>query len=236
MLGERPIPLEKDALRRRIFAPIAYDVVRNAAVVPVVPTEAFELSWWFPLAWRKCGSHFVLVAVRSLLNSQPAQPLADRTPLPLILQAYPFVFDPTFPAFEGPRMLDDVFPDAPTDVGATITTLAGRPSRAAIQRLNLLDILAKDFRVLQALTSAIANRDLFVPWALRFDVKDQSIGHTDLFVVDQTAFASGTLSDLLENFGVAAAILLGLHRISLFRAGALLAQARKVLKCGTQDL
>ena len=93
----------------------------------------------------------------------PPQPLADRTPLPLILQAYPFVFDPTFPAFEGPRMLDDVFPDAPTDVGATITTLAGRPSRAAIQRLNLLDILAKDFHVLQALTSAIANRDLFFP-------------------------------------------------------------------------
>jgi SapC len=236
MLGERPIPLEKDALRRRIFAPIAYDVVRNAALVPVVPTEAYELSWWFPLAWRKYGSHFVLVAVRSLLNTQRGQPMAGRTPLPLILQAYPFIFGPTFPAFDGPRMLDDVFPDAPTDVGATITTLTGRPSRATIRRLHLLDILAKNFRFMQTVTSAIAERDLFVPWTLRFDVEGQFVGHTDLFVVHQAAFASGALSDILEKFGAPAAMLLGLHRISLFRAGALLALARRALKIDAPDL
>jgi SapC len=235
MLGERPIPLEKDALHRRIFAPSAYDVVRNAAIVPVVPTEAYELSWWFPLAWRKYGSQFILVAVRSLL-SERAQPVAGRAPLPLILQAYPFIFDPTLPAFGGPRMLDDVFPDAPTDVGATITTPAGRPSRAAIQRLHLLDIVAKDFHFAQALTSAIADRDLFVPWALRFDVGDHSVGHTDLFIIRQAAFAGSALSDVFDNFGAPAAMLLGLHRISLFRAGALLALARKAVEFGSLDL
>ncbi len=49
MWGERPIALEKDALRRRLYAPIAYAPVRNTAVVPVVHSEAYRLATWFPL-------------------------------------------------------------------------------------------------------------------------------------------------------------------------------------------
>ena len=143
MWGERPIPLDKDALARRIYAPLAYQFVRNTAVVPIVHSEIFQLASWFPLVWRREGEHFEFVAVRSLLNDQRAQPPAARALLPLLLHAYPFLFDPQHPP--GPdsaKMLDDVFADAPTDIGASITTVDRKLTRATTMRFRALDAFA----------------------------------------------------------------------------------------------
>ncbi len=237
MWGERPIALEKDALRRRLYAPIAYAPVRNTAVVPVVHSEAYRLATWFPLMWRKHGPEFELVAVRSLIDDQRAQPAAARAVLPLILHAYPFVFDPKiFPDEGGERMLDDVFADAPTDVGASITTVGGKLSRATIQRFRILDGLVHELRLTREIGKALADLDLFAPAELKFDIQGRSIEIPDLFVVRQGAFDGGLFSTVLEKFGAPAALVLGLHRVSLFRAGLLLAMARKALQQSAASL
>jgi hypothetical protein len=239
MWGERPVALEKDALRRRLYAPIAYAPVRNSAVVPVVHSEAYRLASWFPLMWRKHGSEFEFVAVRSLLDDQRAQPPAARAVLPLILHAYPFVFDPkAAPDASSERMLDDVFADAPTDIGASITTVGGKLSRATIQRFRILDGVAHDLHLTRAIGEALADLDLFAPSELNFEIQGRSIELPDLFVVRQNAFDGGMFSTVLEKFGAPAALLLGLHRVSQFRAGLLLAMARKALNessAGLQD-
>ena len=82
-----------DVLRRRIYAPLAYAPVRNAAVVPIVHSECLTLASWFPLVWQRRQATVEFVAIRALLNDQRAQPPAARALLPLLLHAYPFVFD-----------------------------------------------------------------------------------------------------------------------------------------------
>jgi hypothetical protein len=231
MLGERPIALEKEVLRRRIYAPQAYAPVRDLAVIPIVHSECLALASWFPVVWRRRKAGVELVTVRALLDDQRAQPPAARPLLPLRLQAYPFVFDPARPIdATPPRMLDDVFADAPTDVGATITTTAHKTGRATTMRLAILDRIAGETELTDAIGSALKTRGLLEPWPLRFDIEGQSIGIPDLLVVCASAFNDGSLAPIVSQLGVPSASLLGLHRISLFRAGLLLAAAKSFLK------
>jgi hypothetical protein len=231
MWGERPIPLEKDALTRRIYAPLAYPLVRNSAIVPVVHSEAFHLASWFPLVWQRRDGAVEFVAVRSLLNDQRAQPPAARTLLPLILHAYPFVFDPSKrPERDNARMLDDVFADAPTDIGASITTVDRKLSRATTMRFRTLDAFARDFALTHDLGQTLAALKLFDPWELKFNIDGRQLEIPNLVIVRQAAFDTGAFSPILEKFGVPAATLLALHRISIYRAGILLAAARAFLK------
>jgi hypothetical protein len=171
------------------------------------------------------------VAIRSLLDDQRTQPPAVRALLPLILHAYPFVFDPKAPPDRhSPRMLDDVFAVAPTDAGASITTANGKLSRATIQRFRILDHLAAEFCTTREITASLAGVDLFEPWELKFDIEGRPIEISGLFIVRQNAFVGGMFAPILEQYGAPAAMLLGLHRVSLFRAGLLLAAARRALK------
>jgi hypothetical protein len=227
VLCERPIPLQKDALRRRIYAPQAYAAVRNVAVVPIVHSECGELASWFPLVWRRGQERNEFVAVRALLNDQRAQPPAARGLLPLILHAYPFVLDPNQPA--GPntqRMLDDVFADAPTDVGASITTVHLKLSRATTSRFRMLDRFTHEAAITAEISQAVAELDVLDPWALKFDIDEHRVEIQDLLVIRPSAFDDGRLSPLLEKYGMPCAQMLGLHRISLFRAGVLLSMAK----------
>ena len=240
MWGQRPVPLERDALRRRIYAPVAYAAVRDQAVVPVVHTEAYQLAAWFPLVWRARGTEHDLVVVRALLDDQRAQPrAATRALLPRILQAYPFVFEATNPqGIEGGRMLEDVFADQPTDVGASITTVGGKFSRAALLRFRILDGLAGDLTTTRRIGEVLASSDLLEPWQLKFDIAGRTVEVPNLFIVRQDTFETGKLSPVLEELGAPSALVLGLHRISVFRAGALLATARMLLEpppSGTAD-
>jgi len=231
MWGQCPVPLERDALRRRIYAPVAYAAVRNSAVVPMVHTEAYQLGAWFPFVWRQRGAQYDLVVVRALLDDQRAQPRATRTLLPRILQAYPFLLEPASAGgVEGQRTLDDVFADQPTDVGASITTVGGKFSRATILRFRILDGLANDLTVTRRISEHLASRDLLEPWQLKFEIAGRSVEAPNLFIVRQETFETGKLSTLMEELGAPAALVLGLHRISVFRAGALLATARMLLE------
>jgi hypothetical protein len=226
-LCERPLALQKDVLRRRIYAPQAYAPVRNVAVVPIVHSECVNLASWFPLVWQRRRERIEFVAVRALLNDQRGQPPAARSLLPLILHAYPFVLDPDQPVGPNtPRMLDDVFADAPTDVGASITTVHLKLARATTSRFHILDRFAHDAAVTAEIGKAVAALDVLEPWALRFDIDGHRVEIPDLLVIRPSAFDNGLFSPLLEKHGMPCAQMLGLHRISLFRAGALLSMAK----------
>jgi SapC len=230
-LCEHPIALEKDVLRRRIYAPLAYAPVRNAAVVPIVHSECLTLASSFPLVWQRRQATVEFVAIRALLNDQRAQPPAARALLPLLLHAYPFAFDPRQPVrTDSPKMLDDVFADAPTDIGASITTVHRKLARATTSRFRLLDRFAYESVVTSEIGNALAELDAFEPWPLKFDIGGNNVEIPNLLVIRPSAFESGDFSRLLGNYGVPCARMLGLHRISLFRAGVLLGMAKTFFK------
>jgi SapC protein len=231
LLCERPIALAGDVLRRRIYAPLSYATVRNVAVVPIVHSECLALASWFPLVWRRRQATVDFVAIRALLNHQRAQPPAARALLPLLLHAYPFMLDPHQPIGpDTPKMLDDVFADAPTDVGASITTVHRKLARATTSRFRILDQFANEIAVTAGISAALADLDLLEPWSLKFDIDGHRVEIPDLLVIRPSAFGSGHFSRLLGTYGMPCAWMLGLHRISLFRAGTLLAMAKAFFK------
>ncbi len=121
--------------------------------------------------------------------------------LPLILHAYPFVFDPDQPI--GPtseKMLDDVFADAPTDIGATITTVHHRLSRATTSRFQVLDRFAHEMSVTNAVGHALDALDVFEPWPLRFNIDGHLVEVPNLLVIRPSAFDGGLLAPLLERY------------------------------------
>lgn len=239
MLSEYPVPFNEDVATRRIFSPFSYSLVRNRSIVPIVHVEASRLAPWFPIAWQRQDASNELVVVRSFVEDGRAQPSGSRNDvslLPLLLRAYPFVLDPTVPPSPvSSQMFDDVVADEPTDVGASVTTVDRKLSLATELRLQELEVFVQHYSMTQRLTRTLANLDLFEPWNLKFDIGDKTVYVPDLLIVRQSAFETGVFSAILEEFEVAAANLLGLHRISLFRAGILLAAARSVVQSATAD-
>jgi len=233
MLCECPVPLDNAVASRRIYSPLAYARVRDMPIAPIVHSESFRLASWFPIVWRRSSAVPDLVAVRSFLPDSRAQPPGVRASvsvLPLALQAYPFVLDPAAPP--GPdstRMFDDVVADAPTDVGASVTTTDNKLSLATELRLQALELFAQHFPLTEAVGQTLAELDLFEPWELKFNISGTSIELPDLLIVRQKSLDTGALAPVLYRHGLVAAHLIGVHRISLFRAGILLAAARAVL-------
>lgn len=182
-----------------------------------------------------------LVALRSLLGKgRGHHPFtqAEVGTYPLLLQAYPFLLDLVgeVPGASAPRtMLDDVVADAPTNVGAPITDLNGKPSRATVQRSACLSAFARHLPETRTISEWLHRHEMLEPWLLNFDVEQHHLEVPDLFAIRQETFATGRLAPLLAQHGASAAGLLGLHRISLFRAGILLAQARAALQAPAID-
>jgi hypothetical protein len=217
-------------LRRRIYSPQSYAQVRNSALVPIVHSECETLASWFPLVWRRREQDLEFVALRGLLNDERTQAPAARALLPLILRAYPFVYESSRPIGpDTPRMIDDVFADAPTDVGATITTVRRRLSRATMTRFAFMDRFAREIGTTMSIGRALADIDALEPWPLNFDIDGHQIRVPDLFVIRRSMFDDGRLAPLLQEHGISCAQMLSLHRISLFRAGGLLALAKALL-------
>lgn len=230
MLHENLVPLSNDVSARRIFAPFAYRVVRELNVVPIVHAEASRLALWFPVAWQIKDGHARLVTLRALLPDALAVPAPARAALeylPTLLQAYPFTLDPNEPARpQAAKMFSDVVAEFPGNVGASITTVDRKLSRATLQRFQALDFFCEHAPATQALSDMLFADSLFDPWELKFDVEGSQIDIPDIFIVRQSAFETGAFARVLVRHGAMAAQLLGIHRLSLFRAGSLLAAAR----------
>jgi SapC len=232
---ERPIPLSGDVLKQRIFSPIAYAMVRRANIIAIAAVEAPRYAAHFPIAWRKRATGFELVILRSLLADGRGHVPGTQTALgflPALARAYPFLYDPARePAAGRAKFVDSAIADEPGDLGAPICYVDGRPTKATTQRIGMLDSLAPAFSQTAAITQQLAKADLFEPWPLHFEnVEGQTIDVEGLWIIKQNAAASGVFAPIMRAHGLLAADLIGLHRISLFRAGTLLAQTRSALK------
>lgn len=227
LLAEDPHALTGELMTARIYSPFAYPLPRQTQIVPIVAAEAERLAGSFPIVWRRGEDGPELVTLRTLLpNGAGYAPGTERvlSLLPLVFQAYPFL---SGGGGAGKRMVDVAVPDEPTDAGASITGADGRLSRGTELRLRALELYEWDTERTAAIGRAVETRGLFEPWPLRFD-----LGHgraceiLDLWIVAPKSFDTPALSPILSEFGVGAARLFGHHRLSLFRAGALLQAAQ----------
>jgi hypothetical protein len=213
----------------RIFAPISYALVRQAQIVPVVHIEALSLAHWFPICWQMTDGPAVLVALRTLRCDgarQPSGSPAAAASLPLALRAYPFVVGAGDNADSDTHFLENPIPDQPSDIGAPIMTPAGKASPGARLKLQALGAFNHALPLTQAMTEGLLHHDLLESWPLEFNVGGERLAVPNLFVVKPGEFSSPRMFRFIETYGQAAAIFLGAHRISLFRAG-ILVQAAK---------
>ena len=210
------------ASANRIYAPIAYPVVREAQVVPVVHLEAMSLATWFPVVWLQAEGGHQLVVVRSLLAKGQGHPAGTpRHPrsLPVILRAYPFSFDVGAEAGALVSLgISDATPDQPTDVGAPILLASGQPSRGTEQRCRALALFARVLPETRAMTEFLVEHDLMAPWPLKLTIEGVPVDISDLAVVRSDLFDTGAFADFVHRFGARGARFLAAHRLSLFRA------------------
>ncbi len=219
----------------RIFAPEAYERVRNRQLVPIVHGEALTLAAWFPICWQmRSDDRPVLCVLRSLLpdgTGHPVRPSNASGALPAALRAFPVIL--TRAADAAPEIwVDDVMADQPTDVGAPLLMSDGRLSRGAAQRVHTVMMLRQSIDRTESLTGSLHSEGLLEPWPLDFEVgpAGQRARFDDLLVMRGAALASTATIQLLRTFGVDAATFLTAHRISLFRIAVLIQAARARVK------
>lgn len=214
----------------RIQAPTAYAVVRQTQMVRIVHIEAFALASWFPICWRDDEARPVLVVLRTLFPDGSHQPHGSpETPAsqPLALRAYPFVVGAkTRDANGGTILIDDVVADRQTDVGAPISTPDGRPGRGTQARLRAAAAFNDALDLTERMTAELYAGGLLEPWRLEYEANGEKKSTEGLLVVRPADFDSPRLFRFIRKFGALGASLLGAHRISLFRAGALVQLAR----------
>ncbi len=224
-------PLTREQGDTRLYAPVAYRMVRQRQCVPVVHIEALALAAWFPLCWDMSGSKPCFVALRSLRDGGSAHPSGSpnsAASLPLCLRAYPFVVSHSGVNDPGERaLLERSIPDSPTDVGAPILTSEGKPGRGTLMRLRAVTAFNAAIGPTETLTQDLVKYDLLEPWPLEFDLGTSTIALKTLSVVSPSKYDSAAIIAVLRRFGPLAATVLGAHRISLFRAAVLLQSARQ---------
>jgi len=232
---ENPQRPTLDYGHRRLFAPVAYPVVRLTQVVPIVHGEALALARWFPVVWRDRGQGPELVVLRALLADDKAQPGGSPRAtgsLPLVLRAYPFllpadaVFGPDDPLNV---QFDDAMPDEPTDIGASLLTPVGKPTRATESRLRFLTGFASQLVLTREIGACLAELGLLEPWDFKVTVAGQVLEAPALLILRRDAEAVAVLRAMIDRFGAPGFMLAGAHRISVFRAGALVKAAERAL-------
>lgn len=226
----RPLVLSGSVGRRRIFSPQAYPMGRNRQILPVVHMEALDLAAWFPVVWTRLRGPLELVVLRSLLPEGAGHPYGSPqvpSSLPFILKAYPLVVDPAQSG--GDVRVDDVIADEPTDVGATLLTERGLPSKALEERISYLHRFTSAHAVTLRMGEHLAEAGLLQTWDLRFP-DDVGLGpFPEFLVVRPEAYETDGFISFGRVFGAAGLRLLSAHAISLYRAAILYQRARQDL-------
>ncbi len=225
----QPVLLDHESGHRRIFAQVAYPIVRTLQVVPVVYTEVLDLAAWFPVIWQRTQAGWRAVVLRSLLADGAGQPLGSprvQSSLPLVLRAYPFVADR---ASGEALWMDDVVADEPTDIGSSILNERGFATRGTEQRLHASRLFQQAEPGTSRITAYLAGVDAFKPWPLELEIAGHSVEVRDLFVVDPALIESREMVRFTREFGIAGARFISAHAISLYRAAALFSRARHAL-------
>jgi hypothetical protein len=230
-LYEQATALTPEWGHHRIFAPVAYRMVRERPVVPISHTEAFGLARAFPICWQTSPGGATLVVLRSLVADAAAVPAGVRqvvSLLPHALQAFPIVVPADAQAIAARIRVDRVVADAPTDVGAPLMMGDGRLSRAAAARARLALKLGRSLEATRDLSERLESAGLLEPWPLDFDLGDNRRATMDgLAVLSRERLDDPVLYAIVARHGIDAGLFLAAHRLSLFRTASLVAAARQ---------
>ena len=225
-------PLTAERGNARIFAPNAYPLVRNTQLVPIVHIEALALATFFPICWQEGAPRPQLIVLRSLNRNGSGQPggsPANPATLPLALRAYPFAVGMGARQKQNTILIDDAIPDKPHGIGAPILTSDGRAGRGTQTRLQTAIAFNKALAMTEKITDELCSSGLLEPWRWESDDAAKSVAEANLLVVRPNAYDSAKVFRFVRKCGAAGASFLGAHRISLYRASALVqaAQAAK---------
>lgn len=234
-LYESPEALTADWGHNRIYAPIAYPVVRTACLVPIVHTEVLELAQLFPVCWAMSQSGPELCVLRSLVSGGRAMPAPRmlKSALPKVFHAYPIVVPHDDGLAAGPISIDTAIADQPTDVGAPLMMANGRPTRAVSMRIRMASEAGRTLPTTRALSRFLYDFGLLEPWPLEFDLGADAADLGELMVIARSRLDDPSVYKALLGFGADAALLLSAHWLSLFRISALLSAARATVAAST---
>ncbi|MGX5734043.1 SapC family protein [Bosea thiooxidans] len=229
-LYEQPTPLSNEWGHHRIYAPQAYPNIRCALTLPLVMGEAAAVAQQFPICWRQEGAGVRLVALIHMLTPEKRHLAPMLSNYPLIGQAYPFVVPDEAMIERQLVVFDRSLADSPTDIGAPLILATGRLSKASIIRARTALQLGRAMAGTERLSQELQAAGFLEPWPLNFDLgHGVAFERSDLFVLSAKALTDPALFSFVESYGVEAGLFLPLHRISLFRASQLLAQAKRAV-------
>ena len=227
---ENIAPLTAERGNMRIFAPTAYSAVRQAQMVPIVHVEALALASWFPICWLAGAPRPLLVVLRSLHKDGSCQPNGSPfsvPSLPLALRAYPFAVGVKETNAQSETLIDEVIADKPADTGAPILTVDGRAGRGTQMRLRAVSAFNQALAATESMTDELQRSGLLEPW--RWEVSGAADTLADILIVRPSAFDTPRIFRFVRKFGAAGASFLGAHRLSLYRASALLQAANRAV-------
>jgi hypothetical protein len=229
-LYEAPEVLTADWGHHRIYAPVAYPIVRTSALVPVVHTEVLDLAKLFPVCWAMSPHGPELCVLRSLLAGGRAMPSTRvlAAALPKVFHAYPVVVPHDDGLAAGPISVDTAIADEPGDVGAPLMTANGRPTRAVSTRIRMAADTGRTLATTRALSRMLFEHGLLEPWPLEFGLGEDAADLGELMVVSRARLGDPGVYKTVLGFGADAALFLSAHWLSLFRVSALLSAAKAV--------
>jgi hypothetical protein len=218
-------PLEKSTDLPRLPAPEDVLPLANPIAISIAPIEASLMMERFPIAWRRDGADWDLVALTGLVPEQeswkPALGDSGGRVIPLLLRAYPLAL-----VDDGARETLQVMVDEPALYTPWHPAVRGFDPVLAEQRLETrlqaLWTYAHSRRALQPVFQDLEREGGFVPWNLGFKSATTAIALDGFHVIDRAYMGSAAHAGLVRRHGWLAASLLSLHRVSQHRVNDLL--------------
>jgi hypothetical protein len=217
-------PLEKAADLRRM--PALEDLLpqANPVSIPVAPVEVPLLMERYPIAWRRDGALWDLVAITGLAPDQetwrPAQGDSGARVVPLVVRAYPLAVADGVAVDTMAVLVDEPGLLAPTRPGTAFDEAAAEADLD--YRLQALWTFANSRHALQAAYADIEAAGGFVTWPLTFRSRTRSIALDGFWIVDWAFIGTQAHAEIVARHGWLAASLISLHRISTHRVNGLL--------------
>ena len=217
-------PLEKASDLARM--PALEDLLpgSNPISVPVAPVEVPLLMERFPIAWRRDGGTWNLVAITGLVPEQgswrPAHGDSGSRVIPLILRAYPLAIVDGRDAETLPVLVDEMGLLAPGTLGVEFDE--ERAEADLDYRLQALWTFGNSRASLLGLYEEIDAAAGFKPWTLSFKGENRNLALEGFWIVDWDFIGSPAHAGIVERHGWPAASLISMHRISTHRINALL--------------
>jgi hypothetical protein len=218
-------PLDKANDLPRLPAAETMWPTANPIGLSIAPIEAPRMMERFPIAWRRDGGSWDLVALTGLSPEQetwkPALGDSGERVMPLLLRAYPLtirdagVGETLQVLVDQEALLTPWHPD--------VRNFDPERGEAALTlRLQALWTYAHSRRALLPAFADIEAAGGFTPWELAFKNERHSIVLDGFFVLDRAFLGGPAHRAVIERHGWLAASLISLHRVSQHRINALL--------------